>query len=93
MNEANFADANVKGCFFHFCFNVWKHGQNIGLQLRCVEEPEFSLQLHMLNAYHFFHLKILFRDLQKFFDDISRNFDDIAKELLVHPRTFVIMSS
>ena len=23
--QANFADANVKGCFFHLCSNVWKH--------------------------------------------------------------------
>ena len=48
-----FANANVKGCFFHLCFNVWKHVQNAELQVRYVEEPEFALQLRMLTALAF----------------------------------------
>ena len=51
--QAVFANANVNGCFFHFCFNVWKYIQNVGLQVRYVEEPEFVLQLRMLTALAF----------------------------------------
>ena len=34
--QAVFANANVKGCFFHLCSNAWKHVQNAGLQVRYV---------------------------------------------------------
>ena len=48
--QAIFANPNVKGCFFRLCSNVWKHVQNVGLQVRYVEEPEFALRLRMLTA-------------------------------------------
>ena len=51
--QANFANVNVKGCFFHLCSNIWKHVQNIGLKVRYWEEPEFALQLQMLTALTF----------------------------------------
>ena len=51
--QAVFANANVKACFFHPCFNVWKHVQNAGLQVGYVEETEFALQLRMLTALAF----------------------------------------
>ena len=51
--QASFTNANVNGCFFHLCFNVWKHVQNFELQLRYVEKPEFALQLRMLTALAF----------------------------------------
>ena len=35
--QAVFVNANFKGCFFHP--NVWKHIQNVLLQVRYREEP------------------------------------------------------
>ena len=40
-----FANTNVNESFFRLCLNLWKQVQNVGLQVRCVEEPEFALQL------------------------------------------------
>ena len=51
--QANYASANVKGCFFHLCSNVFKHVQNKGLQVRYVEKSEFVFQLRMLTALAF----------------------------------------
>ena len=51
--QANYASANVKGCFFHLCSNVFKHVQNKGLQVRYVEKSELVFQLRMLTALAF----------------------------------------
>ena len=51
--QAIFPNANINGCFFHLSSTVWKDVENVGLQVRCVEEQEFSLQLRMLNTLAF----------------------------------------
>ena len=79
--QTNFANANVKGCFFHHCSNVWKHVQNIGLQVRYEEKPEFPLQIQILTA-------LTSQDVARGFaavcNGIRVNFGDVAKELLVY---------
>ena len=39
-----------KGCFYHFCANVWKHIQNFGLQHLYNMNQEFAINLRMLCA-------------------------------------------
>ena len=82
--EAIFANANVKGCSFHCCSNVWKHVQNVGLQVRYVEEPGFALQLRMLTALAFLPPQDVVRGFVAVCIEIRRNFGNVAGELLAY---------
>ena len=74
--QTNFANANVKECLFHLCSNLWKHVQNIGLQVRYVEEPEFSLQLRMLTALEFLPSQNVVQGFAAICNKIRKNFGD-----------------
>ena len=80
--QAVFANANVKGCFFHLFSNVWKHVQNAGLQVRYVEEPELALQLRMLTALAFLPPQDVVRGFVAVCIEIRTNFGNVAEELL-----------
>ena len=82
--RANSANANVKGCFFHLRSNVWKHLQNIGLQVKYVEQPEFALQLRMLTALAFLPPQDVVRGFAAICNNIRRNFGDVTEQLLVY---------
>ena len=79
--QANFATANIKVYFFQLCSNVWKHIQNIGLQVRYVEEPEFVPQLWMLTV-----LALLFtsRWFPAICNKIRRNIGNGSEELFIY---------
>ena len=79
-----FANANVNGCFFHFCSNLWKHVQNVGLQVRYVKEPEFALQLRMLTALAFIPPQYVVRRFVAVCVEIRASFGYVANELLVY---------
>ena len=59
--------------------NVWKHIQNAGLQVRYVEEPEFSLQLWM-----FLLPQDVIQGFVAFWIEIKTNFGNVADGLLVY---------
>ena len=79
--QAAFTNANVNGCFFHLCFNVWKHVQNFELQLRYVEKPEFALQLRMLTALAFLLPQDVARGFVAVCNEIRTNFGNVANKL------------
>ena len=80
--QANFA--NVKGYFFHLCFNVWRHIQNIRLQVRCMEEPGFALQLRMFTALAFFPPQDVVRGFASICNKIRKNFGDVTEKPLFY---------
>ena len=82
--QAILANANVKGCFFHLCSNAWKHVQNVGLQVRYVEQPEFALQLRMLTALAFLPPQDVVRGFVAVCIEIRTNFGNVADELLAY---------
>ena len=78
-----FANANVKGCFLCLCSNVWKHVQNVRLQVRYFEEPEFPFNSRMLTALAFLPTKDV-RGFVAVCTEIRTNFGNVADELLAH---------
>ena len=63
----------------HLYSNVWKHGQNVGLQVRYVKKPEFSFQLRT-----FLPLQDVVRGFVAVCIEIRTNFGNAADELLVY---------
>ena len=86
--EAVFANANVKGCFFHICSNVWKHVQNAGLQIRYAEEPGSALQLRMLTALAFLPPQDVVRGFVAVCIEIRTNFGNVTS---IHHEELVIL--
>ena len=60
----------IKFCFYHLCSNVWKHIQNLGMQVRYDQDQEFALHLKMICALAFFPP-----------DDVINGFDDLCNEI------------
>lgn len=52
INAVNnvFKDAAVHGCFFHFCQNIWRHVQAVGLQSQYTEDENCSINIRKLMA-------------------------------------------
>ena len=48
--KARFPDADMTGCFFHLCQNVYKHVQSNGLQQRYGQDADFALAVRMIPA-------------------------------------------
>lgn len=48
-----FPAAEVHGCHFHFCQNIWAHVQQFGLQTRYTDDEDFALNIRMLIALAF----------------------------------------
>ena len=67
-----YPNTKLKGCFYHFPSNMWKHIQNLGLQNHYQNDKNFALWLCMLSALalviHYFELLI---------DEIFNNFNDL----------------
>lgn len=48
-----FSHALVKGCFFHFTQSIYRKVQEVGLQSKYADDPEFAVRVRMLNALAF----------------------------------------
>ena len=70
--------------FFHLCSNVWKHVENVGLQVRYVEKPEFALQLRMLTTLAFLPSQDVVRAFITLCIEIRTNFGNVADKLLAY---------
>ena len=46
--SANSPNADVSGCFFNLCLNIWKKIQSLGLQVQYDNDQEFALHLQMI---------------------------------------------
>lgn len=62
-----FEGITVSGCFFHLEKNMWKHIQQIGLQMRYNNDSEFAVSLRMLAALAFLPV-----------DDVIRAYESIV---------------
>lgn len=51
--QANFPEAAVHGCFFHFGQSIWRHLQSVGLQTVYTNDEDFAVQIRMLIALAF----------------------------------------
>ena len=63
-------NADLTGCFFHLCKNIWRKVRNSGLQRRYQDEDDFSLYVLMIMALAF----VPETDLETAFDAL---FNDI----------------
>ena len=45
-----FKDSSIHGCFFHFCQNIWRHVQAVGLQSKYADDLNFAVNIRMLMA-------------------------------------------
>ena len=45
-----YPNTELKGCFYHFSSNIWKHIQNLGLQNHYQDDENFVLWLRLLSA-------------------------------------------
>lgn len=50
---AEFPNAMVNGCFFHYCQSIWRNIQKFGLQDIYASNPNFALNIKMLMALAF----------------------------------------
>lgn len=46
----SFPNAEIHGCNFHLCQNVWRHVQEVGLQTIYASDDEFAQNIKMLTA-------------------------------------------
>ena len=51
--SATFPNADISGCFFHLCSNIWKKIQSLGLQVQYNNDQWFALHLRMIPALAF----------------------------------------
>ncbi|PKC05516.1 hypothetical protein RhiirA5_420830 [Rhizophagus irregularis] len=51
--QSEFPDSIHKGCFFHFCQNIWRKIQSEGLAIEYGNDEDFSLKLRHLTALAF----------------------------------------
>lgn len=52
--HANFSqEIEVHGCFFHFCQNIYRHVQSVGLQSVYGLDPDFAQNIKLLTALAF----------------------------------------
>ena len=71
-----------KGCFYHFCANVWKHIQNFGLQHLYNVNQEFAINLRMLCALAFIPPPEVTNGFDTVCGLIRNNFRDEADDVL-----------
>ena len=45
-----YPNTELKGCFYHFSSNIWKHIQNLGLQNHYQDDENFVLWLRLLST-------------------------------------------
>ena len=70
--NAVFPRAEIKGCFFHLCQNVYRKVQALGLQQLYQNDTNFAIQVRMIAALAFVPLdKVIehFENLQEHFID------------------------
>lgn len=75
MNAAavNFPGVNMKGCFYHFCSNLWKRIQKEGLQERYQNDENFANTLRMLAALAF----VPPQDVIESFEELSNHINNL----------------
>ena len=76
-----YPNTELKGCFYHFSSNIWKHIQNFGKQNNCQDDENFALWLRLFSALAFVppndvvHFELLI-------DEIRSNFNDECDDLI-----------
>lgn len=69
-----FAETLIHGCFFHYGQNIWKHIQQVGLQSKYAEDPDFAMHFRLILALPFVPIE----DVEAAFDEIISS--DFFKE-------------
>lgn len=80
--EAVHPNADVSGCFFHLCKNIWKKVQSAGLQQRYQDDAEFSIFVRMIMALAFIPLPDLDTAFDDLFNEIRNNFNNDMDDVL-----------
>ena len=70
-----YPNTEIKGCFYHFSSNIWKHIQNFGLQNPYHNDENFALWLRMLSAIAFVPSNVI-RYFELLIDEIRSNFNN-----------------
>ena len=80
--EAVHPNADVSGCFFHLCKNIWRKVQSAGLQQRYQDDAEFSISVRMIMALAFIPLPDLDTAFDDLFNEIRNNFNNDMDDVL-----------
>ena len=72
----------LKGCFYHFSSNIWKHIQNLGLQNHYQDDENFALWFCMLFALAFVPPNDIIHYFELLIDEICNNFNDECDDLI-----------
>ena len=75
---SNFQKAGFKGCYFHFCENIYRHVQSSGLQERYTTNAKVTLEVRQLAAVAF----VLVGDVVNFFELLELSLSDAAEPLI-----------
>ena len=70
-------NVEIKGCFFHLSFNIWKH-----IQRRYNKDPEFALHLRMLATLAFVPENNVIQYFNQLRDSIQQVYADDYVEIL-----------
>lgn len=63
-----FPNASIHGCNFHLGQNLWRHVQQVGLQARYSDDPDFAHNLRLVFALAFIPI-----------DDVADAFSDLTE--------------
>ena len=77
-----YPNTELKGCFYHFSSNIWKHIQNLGLQNHYQDDENFALWLRMLSVLDFVPPNDVIRYFELLIDEIRNNFNDECDDLI-----------
>ena len=77
-----YPNTELKGCFYHFSSNIWKHIQNLGPQNPYQDYENFALWLLMLSALAFIPPNDVIRYFKLLIDKIRDNFKDECDDLI-----------
>ena len=75
-------NTELKGCFYHFSSNIWKHIQNLGLQNPYQDDENFALWIRMLSALAFVPPNDVIRYFELLIDEIRNNLNDECSDLI-----------
>ena len=75
-------NVEIKGCFLHLSWNIWKHIQSAGLQDRYKEDPEFALHLRILVALAFVPENNVIQFFKQLCGNVQQVYSDDYEEIL-----------
>ena len=80
--SATFPNADLSGCFFHLCSNIWKKIQSLGLQVQYNNDQEFALHLRMIPALAFIPPNDVVDAFERLTDLIRNQYGDATDGVL-----------